>query len=81
MREPGLAYRITVADLRRMSLRRPPRTSVQTAREVIRARIGEPLYDIEGTALLNIRCYSGIPLGKIISLAVDTRWASNQIGL
>jgi AraC-like DNA-binding protein len=52
MREPALADRITFADLRRMSLRRPPRTNVEAAREVIRARIAEPLDDIEGTAWL-----------------------------
>jgi AraC-like DNA-binding protein len=52
LREPLLADRITFADLRRMCLRRPPQTSVEAAREVIRARIAEPLYDIEGTALL-----------------------------
>jgi AraC-like DNA-binding protein len=52
MREPALADRITYADLRRMSFRRPPRTSVEATREVIRARIAEPLDDIEGTASL-----------------------------
>jgi AraC-like DNA-binding protein len=52
MREPALADRITFADLRRMSLRLPPRTSVEAAREVIRARIAEPLDDLEGTAWL-----------------------------
>jgi AraC-like DNA-binding protein len=51
-REPALADRTTLADLRRMSLRRPPRTGVEAAREVIRARIAEPLDDIEGTAWL-----------------------------
>jgi AraC-like DNA-binding protein len=52
VREPALVDRITLGDLRRMSLRRPPRTTLEAARELIRARIAEPLDDIDGTARL-----------------------------
>jgi hypothetical protein len=43
---------VTWSDLRRIVMQRPPRTSIEAAREIVRLRLSESTVDIEGAAKL-----------------------------